>query len=100
MNLKKITYIVLFTLLGFLIGVLFHGVIEIFYIKLLVRDFGRFSLGMTWDGLFTLHWFYALFTTIGGIWLGYRQGKYWWRKIYEEGGLRRIKSFMNFMRQK
>lgn len=87
---KKTIYISLFTLLGFLVGLLVHGVVETIYIvKFLRVDYETYSLGLSWDGILVVHGIFSFITFFGGAWLGYVQGKYWWQKIYVEHGLRR-----------
>jgi len=86
---KKNIYIALFIFLGFLIGVFLHAVIEIFYIKFLLRNFELFSFGLSWNGLLLLHGVHTIFWTLFGIWFGYIEGVYWWREIYEKGRIRK-----------
>jgi len=97
MKIKKTIYITLFTILGILLSILAHAIIEVFYIKLLLIDFEKYSLGFSWNALFTLHAIYIVVFFILGVWFGLSQGKYWWRKIYEEGGVQRIRSLMRFL---
>ncbi len=79
---KKIFYLTAFTLLGFLLQLLTHALIEIWYINLLLQDFSHYSLGWTWDTWYTIHIIGTWILIIFGLMLGYLQGKYWWRKIY------------------
>ena len=80
---KRTTYIALFALLGIILSTLLHAVVEIFYIKLLFKDFDRWSLGFSWDVLLIIHGILAALLFLLGGWFGYRQGVYWWRVIYK-----------------
>ncbi|MBI2056099.1 MAG: hypothetical protein HYT37_01860 [Candidatus Sungbacteria bacterium] len=79
---KKI-YISAFIFFGFLLQLLMHGLLEIWYINLLLADFGRYGFGLEWDQWELLHNVFTLVFLVGGLWMGYSQGKYWWRRIYE-----------------
>lgn len=81
---KKEIYIISFTFLGFLLQLLIHGLVETWYIGLLVSDFPRYSLGLSWSQWFLIHHAATVVLFAMGILFGFRQGKYWWRRIYEE----------------
>ena len=86
---KKRIYIILFTLLGLEIQFLVHAWIEIWYIDLLLRDFEKYSFGLSWRQWFLIHHVASAILLIAGIALGFWQGKYWWRRIYEKNNLKR-----------
>ena len=83
MKTKKSFYVFCFTVLGVLLGYLAHAFLEIFYIKLLVKDFVAYSFGLGWSDLMLMHdlVFVALIGACG-MW-GYSAGKHWWHQIYE-----------------
>jgi len=80
---KKRIYITAFTFFGFLLQFVIHGLVERWYIGLLVRDFGTYSFGLSWEQWFFIHHLGAVILLIGGIIFGYWQGTYWWEKLYE-----------------
>ena len=80
---KKKIYIVFFIVLGVLLQLLLHAAIEIWYIGLLLRDFSKYSLGLSWNQWFLIHHLGAVILFITVILFGFWQGKFWWRKIYE-----------------
>lgn len=79
---KRNFYIACFTLLGALLGFLAHALFEILYIRLLVSDFDRYSLGFACRQLLLVHCVFALtLLAIGLVW-GYKSGKHWWQILY------------------
>ena len=83
-NLKRKIYIGLFITLGIFLGLLVHGFVELWYIKGLLNDFSKYSLGYTWADWFLIHKIFSAITFIGGALFGYFQGRYWWRLVYEQ----------------
>ncbi|MBL7053151.1 MAG: hypothetical protein ISS02_00600 [Candidatus Portnoybacteria bacterium] len=81
---KKSIYIILFTFLGFLLQFLIHGLVECWYINLLVNDFSKYSFGFSWSQWFTIHYIGTILLLVIGLLFGFYQGKFWWRKIYEK----------------
>jgi hypothetical protein len=79
---KRIIYIALFIVLGVLLQLLIHGVVEIWYIGLLLKDFETWGLGMSWSTWLMIHTVGMVVLLIAGIIFGFWQGKYWWRRIY------------------
>lgn len=75
-------YISSFTALGVLLQFIVHALIEIWYIGLLLRDFSTFGLGFSWNAWFRIHEIGTIVLFILGVAFGYRQGKYWWPRIY------------------
>lgn len=82
---KRTFYITLFTALGILVSFLLHGVIEIACISLLLKDFPRYGLGLSWEVWRAIHHAGAAALLIAGIILGFSQGRRWWRIMYERG---------------
>ncbi|OGN00624.1 MAG: hypothetical protein A3B91_02305 [Candidatus Yanofskybacteria bacterium RIFCSPHIGHO2_02_FULL_41_29] len=80
----RILYISLFTLLGVLVQFVIHSVVEQWYIKLLISDFEKYSLGWLWDVWFSIHYVGSIILLAVGIIAGYYLGKYWWGRIYEK----------------
>ena len=81
---KKTAYIALFTFLGTILQLIIHGLVEIWYVGLLLKDFSRYGLGLSWNNWFLIHHIATVILLILGILFGFWQGKYWWRKIYEQ----------------
>ena len=81
---KKIFYILAFTFLGILLQFLLHAIIEGAYIGLLTSDFAKYGLGLSWDDWYLIHFVFTIILFIGGVVLGFWQGKYWWKRIYED----------------
>jgi hypothetical protein len=79
---KKIVYVALFTFLGILLQLLVHGVFERWYIGLLVSDFSKYGLGLSWGQWFIIHHIGTVILFIVGALFGFWQGKFWWRRIY------------------
>lgn len=80
---KKTIYIAAFTILGILVQFLVHVVIEVWYIKMLITNFNKYNFGLSWQQWFTVHHVGTVILLILGAALGYWQGKFWWKKIYE-----------------
>ncbi len=81
---KRTLYIFLFTLLGAMLSLLVHAAIEIPVINLLVEDFEKYGLGLTWQQWYMIHSVGSIALLLLGIIFGYRQGKHWWRVMYIE----------------
>lgn len=81
---KKRIYIALFVLLGILLGLLVHGAVELWYIKGLITNFPKYSLGYSWAEWFIIHQYLSVIVFIASVVLGYFQGKFWWRLVYVE----------------
>ena len=80
---KRKIYISAFILLGILLQFLLHASLEIWYIGLLLWDFEKYGFGLNWGTWLMTHHIGAVVLFIAGILLGFLQGKYWWKKIYE-----------------
>lgn len=81
---KKVIYVFLFTLLGVLLQFFIHAVVEIGYINLLLTNYEVFGLGLSFATWFTIHNIFAIILLFLGILFGFKQGLYWWKKIYEK----------------
>lgn len=79
---KYITYVGLFTLLGLLVSLLLHAVVELAIINLLVNDFAAYNLGLSWAQWFAVHRWGSILLTLAGIGIGFWQGLYWWQRLY------------------
>ena len=79
---KKIVYILLFTLLGVLLQFFIHALLEIWYIRLLTSDFQTYGLGLSWTNWFLIHHIATVILLLVGVILGLWQGMYWWKRIY------------------
>ena len=80
---KKSIYITLFVLFGILVQFFIHIVVAILYINLLINNFAIFSLGFSWDAWFVIHIIWGIVLLVLGAVLGFWQGVYWWKRIYE-----------------
>jgi hypothetical protein len=81
---KRVFYIFCFTVLGLLLQLIVHSIVESGVIALLIEDFDRYGLGLSWDQWYAIHHVAgALLFLAGGI-LGFRGGVHWWRVIYVE----------------
>ena len=92
---KRTVYIVAFIVLGLLLSTIIHAAIEIPAINLLVSDFDRYSLGLTWSQWFTIHHVGTVILLVAGTLFGYWQGKYWWTAIYEHGKKTPLQRLLN-----
>lgn len=81
---KKIIYTISFTFLGVLLQFLIHGLVEIWYIGLLISDFAKYGLGFSWSQWFLIHYVGTVILFIAGALFGFWQGKFWWRRIYDK----------------
>jgi hypothetical protein len=82
METKRKIYILAFTVLGLLIGILIQSMFEIIYIKLLIKDFVAYSFGLTWGELVQFHYILsAVVIVVCTLW-GWAAGRYWWNQIY------------------
>jgi len=81
---KKKIYITLFVILGIFLQLLIHGLVEIWYIGLLINNFQKYSLGLSWPQWFLIHHIATVILFIAGVLFGFWQGKFWWKRIYEK----------------
>lgn len=83
-KIRKIIYVVLFTILGVLVSSVLHAVIEIWYVGLLIYNFKKFSMGLSWMHLYLLHNLFTAVFFAAGAAAGFIQGLFWWKVIYEK----------------
>lgn len=81
---KKYFYIISFAFFGFLLQFLVHGLIETWYIGLLLSDFPKYGFGLSWDRWFLIHHILTVILLIAGVVSGFFGGKFWWKKLYED----------------
>lgn len=81
---KKLIYILFSALLGLLLSFLVHALLEIAVINLLVFNFEKYSLGLSWNDLLLAHFILSIILAAGGLALGLWLGFRWWRYIYVE----------------
>lgn len=81
---KRAFYILCFTFLGFLLQLIAHALVEMFVLSLLLADFERYGLGLSWSRWYAVHHVLMLAFLIVGISLGYRWGVRWWQILYVE----------------
>ena len=83
---KKYLYILCFVILGIILQQIVHTVVEMGYIKLLIDDFDTYGFGWSWDTWFIIHHVCSVALFLAGAFWGYRLGKYFWPKLYDENG--------------
>ncbi len=81
---KKTIYITAFTLVGFCAQFLAHALLEVWYLGLLEADFDKYGFGLSWDQWYLIHHVLTAVLVIVGFGVGYWQGTYWWKRIYEK----------------
>jgi hypothetical protein len=81
---KRKVYYAMFTLLGAMLGFFLHAIVETLYIKLLLSDFDRYGLGLSWNAWVMIHAIGVPVLVALLAWWGYRQGRKWWRVLYVE----------------
>ena len=81
---RRAFYVFCAMVLGFLLQLLVHAGVEIFYINLLLSDFHGWSHGLSWEALWRIHNILSALLAVVGIWFGYWLGVPWWRVIYIE----------------
>lgn len=79
---KRGVYIGAFIVLGVLLQQLVHAGLEVVVIRLLVSDFERYGLGLSWEAWYVVHAVGSIVLLIGGIAFGWWQGLYWWPRMY------------------
>lgn len=79
---KKFIYRLLAVILGILLGFMVHASIEMAVIELLMRDFSRFGLGLTWAQWYMIHGLWTIITLAGGALFGWWVGGRWWQFVY------------------
>ena len=72
---------------GILITTFFHGVVEMTYvIKFLLKDFDKYSFGLSWEQLFLFHKISAVTLFLVGAIGGVKAGIFFWPRLYDENG--------------
>ncbi len=89
---KRIIYIICFIIFGVVLQFLVHIVIEVLYINLLLKDFQKYSLGFSLDQWFIIHYIGTVIFLIAGILFGFWQGIYWWKRLYENKVVNKVRS--------
>ena len=79
---KRNFYIFFCIVFGILLTTLIHGLIEIWYINLLLTDFATYGFGWSWNTWFMIHNIGATLLWLGGAWIGWKLGPYWWDIVY------------------
>ncbi len=54
---------------------------------LLLDNFDHWGFGLSWNTWFLIHHVLSLALVIAGVIIGYRQGIYWYKRMYEKGKL-------------
>lgn len=79
---KKIFYISMAVVLWSLIAFILHVVIEVPIIYFMIRDFDKYSFGLSWDQLMQAHYTFAVILVLAGGIFGIWCGLKWWDYIY------------------
>jgi len=58
-----------------------HVIVEIPIIYLMITDFDKYSLGLSWGKLMLIHYIFTISLIILGIIFGIKIGKKWWQYI-------------------
>lgn len=85
----RVFYIIAFTVLGILVQFLFHAALEIQVIKFFTEVASSEAFGLSWNILFLIHHIGSIVLLGAGMYVGFREGQYWWRELY----VRRKSSF-------
>jgi hypothetical protein len=83
-TLKHFVYVTCFAFFGVVVQFLLRAFAEIFYLRLLARDFEHYSFGLSWEQMTLIHNVAAILLFLFGAYWGYTRGEYWWKKIYHE----------------
>jgi hypothetical protein len=81
---KRLVYYLSFILLSTLVAFFLHAIIETAYIELLLQDYNKYGLGLTWNTWETIHDVSVISLLLLFGYLGYRGGKKWWSILYVE----------------
>lgn len=81
---KRTFYIFCFTVLGLLLQFIVHALVEMGVISLLLKDFGRYGLGLSWSSWYLIHHVLTALLVLIGAWWGYASGVKYWNIIYVE----------------
>lgn len=81
---KRAFYIFCFAVLGILLQFLVHALIELGVLALLLKDFGRYGLGLSWSQWYLIHHVSATVLFALGVWWGCAAGVKFWNVIYVE----------------
>ncbi len=79
---KKTAYLALFTLLGILVQFVVHALVEVVLIALLVTNFERYGLGLSWETWEMIHLIGTVVLLLAGAGVGLWQGMRWWKTLY------------------
>lgn len=81
---KKAIYIFATMVLGVLLSFLLHAAIEITTINLLMKDFAKYGLGLSWPTWLMIHSIGTAILLLAGVVFGYFIGQRWWKYVYVE----------------
>lgn len=79
---KKTIYIFLVVVFWVLISFIIHIAIEIPVIWLMVSDMEKYSFGLNWEQLMSVHLIYTIVLLVAGIIAGLHYGNKWYKYIY------------------
>lgn len=92
---KRVIYIMAFTVLGIMLQMIVHVGIESWYIRLLVGNFERYNLGLSWSDWYIVHHALTAALLLAGTVFGYVQGVHWWNQVHVNGFRRKLYSITN-----
>ena len=72
----------MFTLLGGLMSLLLHFVIEIGALALIMSDFEKYSLSPLWRYWSEIHSTFTLLLAVVGLTTGFLSGRHYWDTFY------------------
>ncbi|TAK96039.1 hypothetical protein EPO05_02690 [Patescibacteria group bacterium] len=76
--LKHVVYLAAATLLGLLLSLMLHAMIEMLFLKEMARQ----GVSVVWFGGCALPWALQYLLSASGMVIGFLLGSYWWRMIY------------------
>lgn len=79
---KKYFYISCAVVFWILLGFILHIIIEVSTISLLLNNFERYGLGLSWAQLMTIHYVFTFVLFLASIVVGVIAGLKWWKFIY------------------
>jgi len=80
---KRVSYLSLFVLLGLILQLVVHAVLEMGYIALLTGNWFVWGFGLSYGAWVVIHNILTVIFIIIGTWFGFSQGRYWWARIYD-----------------
>jgi len=81
---KRIVYMLAFTILGAMVGFFIHIMAEVTYLQLLLADFEKYGFGWSWQAWENIQGVGMALLVLFGTGFGYRLGVRCWKWLYVE----------------